>query len=83
MSRHFTISVIIAKQILESYSTLGLFGYEAYRLLNGKGMFLEQNHKAVVPKVCSTLPMGYATSSQTSRGYSTVMATLKVIYFLN
>jgi hypothetical protein len=81
MLRHFTISVTIFKQISESYNTLGLFGYEAYCLLNGKGMFLEQNAKAVVPKVCSAVPMGSATSSQTSRGYSFLMATLKVIYF--
>jgi len=46
-------------------------------------MFLEQNAKAVVPKVCSAVPMGSATSSQTNRGYSSVMATLNVIYFLN
>jgi len=43
MSRHFTISVTFSKQISESYNTLGLYGYEAYSLLNGKGMFLEQN----------------------------------------
>jgi hypothetical protein len=79
MSRHFNISVTIFKQISESYNTLGLFGYEAYCLRNGKGKFLEPNAKALVPKVCSVVPMGSATSFQTSRGYSSVIATLKVI----
>ena len=83
MSRHFTVSITIFKQISGSYNTLGLFGYEAYRLLNGKFMFLEHNAKAVVPKLCSAVPMGSATISQTSRGCSSVMAALKVIYFLN
>jgi len=83
MSRHFTISVTIFKRISDWYNTVGLFGYEAYRLPNGNGKFLEQNAKAIVPKLCSAVPMGSATSSQTSRGYSSVMVTLKVIYFLN
>jgi hypothetical protein len=79
MKRHFNISVTIFKQISDSYNTLGLFEYKAYRLLNGKGMFLESNAKAVVPKVCSAVPMGSATSSLTNRGYSSVMAILKII----
>jgi hypothetical protein len=83
MSRYFTISVTNFQQISESYNKLGLSGYETYCLLNGKGMYLEQNAKAIVPKVRSAVPMGSATNYQTSRGYSSVMATLMVIYFLN
>ena len=37
--------------------------------------------KSVFPKVCSAGPMGPATSSQAIRGYISVMATLKFIYF--
>ena len=36
---------------------------------------------AVVPKGCSTDPKGSASSSQSIRGYNSIMATLKVTYF--
>jgi hypothetical protein len=38
---------------------------------------------AVVPKVCCASPSGSVTCSQVIRGYMSVMAALKYIYFCN
>jgi hypothetical protein len=39
-------------------------------------------HQPVLPKVCSVNPKGSATSSQGIRVYVSVMAALKLTYFL-